>query len=83
MKHEEEHKKSPLKAFGLLSTLPRMKHSSALIVLGNLELMKSTVAGSTDSARGHLLLPTCADMPRRKAGFSKVLSIPLGESLHG
>lgn len=59
-----------------------MKHSRALIVLGDLELMKSTVAGSTDSARGHLLLPTCADMPKRKAGFAKVLVIPLGESLH-
>lgn len=59
-----------------------MEHSRALIILGDLELMKLTVAGSTDSACRHLLLPTCADVPKRKAGFSKALIIPLRESLH-
>lgn len=31
--------------------------------LGDLELVKSAVAGSTESAHGHLLSPACAEAP--------------------
>lgn len=78
---DKEHRKSLLKAFWFLSSLPRMKHLRAHIIWGDLELMKSSVAGSSDSACGRLLLPTCADTPKRNTGPSKGLIIPLWESL--
>lgn len=79
---DKEHRKGLLKAFWLLSSLPRMKHLRAHIILGDLELMKSAVAGNTDSACGHLLLSTCPDASRRKTGLSKGLIILLWGSLH-